>query len=220
MSDPFSTNEAAAPAKNSSPRLLQFSVLTIMLLTAAVGVWVAQIQTTEQTEQMRLEIPSLQKAARELIITDPNQYAAVQHPMIWNNDFRWRIYLPEDHQYQLAFATEEIDSNNLVEPFDTKVIEPGEYELELQYEKEKDDSFRITVLLDKEVIFEKLHPAGWNDNSGSSGSSNISDSVQRDVDAPLEIMRTRFHQRDEKGNTSSAKGPTNGILIWLDTLKE
>ncbi|PHR90942.1 MAG: hypothetical protein COA78_34275 [Blastopirellula sp.] len=220
MSDPFSNNEEAVPAKSSSPKLLQFSVLTIMLLTAAVGVWVAQIQTAEQTELMRLEIPNLQKAARELIIVDPNQYTAVQHHMTWNDDFRWRIYLPEGHRYQLAFATEKIDSNNLVEPFDTQVVEPGEYELELQYKREKDDSFRIAVLLDEKVIFEQLHPAGWNDNSGSSGASNISDSVQRDVDAPLEIMRTRFHTRDEKGNSSSAQGPVNGILIWLDTVDE
>ena len=49
MSDPFSNNEAAEPAKSSSPKWLQFSVLTIMLLTATVGVWVAQIQTTDSS---------------------------------------------------------------------------------------------------------------------------------------------------------------------------
>ncbi|PHR90944.1 MAG: hypothetical protein COA78_34285 [Blastopirellula sp.] len=218
MSDPFSNDEAAEPAKSSSPKWLQFSVLTIMLLTATVGVWVAQIQTTEQTEQMRLEIPNLQKAARELIITDPGQYTAVRHHETWNDDFRWRIYLPEGHQYQLALATEKIDDGILPAPFDTKIMKPGEYELELRYKKQKDDSYRITVLLDEEVIFEQLHPAGWNDNSGSRGASNISDSLQRGLDRPLEIMRTRFHVRDEKGNSSTPKEPSNGIVIWLDTV--
>ncbi len=225
-SNTTSTAEAAPPRKRSPWRLLQFSLLSILLLTVAIAVWLAYRRTLQETAQMRRELPSLREVARELIVADPERYAVVQHHQMSMADFRWRIHLPQGRPYKLALATHNISPNNSGSLSSGSVssgpaaatceISSGEHELELQKNRREDQSWQVLVLVDGEVVMEKTLPEEWEPSMGSAGGSWVSGSVQQDVEQPLVLFRRRFVIIDNTGIRRTPRYPSNGIALWID----
>ncbi len=224
-SNTTSTTEAASPGKKGPWRLLQFSLLSILLLTVAIAVWLAYRRTLQETAQMRRELPGLREVARELIVADPERYAVVQHHQNWMVDFRWRVHLPQGRPYTLSLETHKISPNNSGSfsgsvssgpAAETCEIDPGEHELELQKNRREDQSWQVLVLVDGEVVMEKTLPEEWEPSMGSAGGSRVSGSVQQDIEQPLILFHRRFVIIDDKGIRRTPSYPSNGIALWID----
>lgn len=211
MSD-ASVPSPAQPRSRLRPR---FSLLTLLLLIAATASWLAYWRIAKRTERIRAELPGLREIARSLIVEDPAQYAAVQQHSLWDDDFRWRVYLPPQHRYQVHLATDAVDHRGQPTPVASASIPPGKHELELRSRK-ADDHWQIDVLIDDEVRLSDTRPLEWNPRRGSSGASEIRTLRQSLTTQPLSLFRRRF-MMDDSGQWNVPDGPTNGIALWIDT---
>ncbi|KAA5539626.1 hypothetical protein FYK55_23965 [Roseiconus nitratireducens] len=190
-----------------------FHLLTILLLVAAIACWLSFYQLWSETQRMESELPSLRELARELVVSDPSMYAVVRHHQLWNDDFRWRIYLPPDGNYEIHLATREI-AGDLPQPKVSKPIAPGEHELELRTAPDGDE-VRVEVLLDGKVHLETREPDEWDDASGSVGGSKFSANRQQQPDQPLILFHRRFSFPNSGNTVRAPDGPGRGLVLWI-----
>lgn len=215
------TPDAAQPPR----RRPQFGLLTLLLLVTAVASWTAFWQTRREMARLEARLPGMREIARPLRVDDPLQYAVVRHHELWNDDFRWRVYLPPNDRYRLRLATKEVDQQGLAEAVDQIELPPGEHELELRHEQ-VDQEWRIAVLVDGEERLRDAQPSEWNTGRGSSGGSAFATSKQQPVVQPLVLFRRRFmvpagssgaSGSAASGSATTPQGPSDGILVWIES---
>ena len=204
---------------------LQWSLQTLLLLTAVVAVWVAYFRLRQQIPPLEQKIDVLQQMARELIVDDEGQIAVVMLPQMWYDESRWEIYLPEG-QYVMRLATRQIDDQlvTLVLGRDKEVFPPavgqtpvsgGRHRIELM--RSEDGSGReITVLVDDRPVIEAEESADWWPGHGSTGGSQFSSCAQRSAHEPLVLFRRRFSRQLKGGRCVTPKGPTEGLMLWIE----
>jgi hypothetical protein len=204
---------------NSSPKrgfILQWSLQTLLLLTAAVAVWLTYARFRQRIPQLEQQIDAMQRMARELTVVDESQIAVVKLQELWYDENRWQIYLPPG-EYRIRLATREIDGKGLPPVFDGSPISAGQHLIELVQSGESDDR-KITVVVDDTPLIETVESADWSDRPGSSGGSLFGRCTQRDPNEPLVLFRRRFHQRMKNGQRSTPKGPTEGLMLWIERM--
>lgn len=204
---------------NTPTRRAQFSLLTILLLIASAAVWMAFYSVSQDVQRMHSQLPGLRDVARELVIKDTQQYAAVfKAPTRWN-EFIWNVYLPPvespQKSYKLCLAMDEIDETGLVDALASVAVGAGTHEIELRYQREKEQA-RLEVLVDGKPVTDEARPLDWESGSGSSGASQMTTSISQSVDEPLVLFRRRFMRKTSKQRSSVPNEPSEGILIWID----
>ncbi|MCC9605026.1 hypothetical protein LOC68_25030 [Blastopirellula sp. JC732] len=215
--------ESPAPTP-PRPSLMRFSLFTLMSATAVFAVWMAFFLTARETKRMELMLPSLRNLARELRVDVPSWYAAVRHQELSDDDFRWRVYLPPDHKYQLCLASrnfmtymhpgEEKPAPSLVAP-----SAPGEHEVTLNYYKVEEE-WIIQVSVDDQIVMQESQPADWNLGLGSSGGSKIDTNRQFSIEEPLELFDRVFSvPLPDQPNSSSTQRSETGLRLWVETLE-
>jgi hypothetical protein len=193
---------------------LQWSLQTLLLLTAAVAVWVAYFRLRQQIPRLEQEIDSLEQMARELIVEDEEQIAVVMLPQMWYDESRWDIYLPEG-KYVMRLATRRIGEKGLAPAVRQTPIRGGRHRVELM--RSDDGAGReITVLVDDRPVIEAEEGASWDPRGHSGGGSEFGKCVQRPADEPLVLFRRRFHRRSKGGGSVAPKGPTKGLMLWIE----
>lgn len=223
-SDTESTSTAASGSATLPPtprrRRPQFGLSTMMLLILAVASWAAHWQARSELTRIQAELPRLREISRQLQVDDPTQYAVARHHETWNDDYRWRIYLPPRYRHQLKLATEQVDQQGLPEAAQQGEIAAGEHEVELNYEK-VDERWQIAVFVDGQVVVADERPVAWNAGRGSSGGAQFSESRQQPVVLPLELFRRRFmvptDPTSHGGRATVPAGPCDGILLWIES---
>ena len=207
---------------------LQWSLQTLLLLTAAVAVWVAYVRLRQQIPRLEQEIDSLGQMARELIVEDEEQIAVVMLPPMWYGESRWEIYLPEG-EYVMRLGTRQIDDQltSLVLGPDKERFPPavgetpigaGHHRIELMRSEEWRGR-EITVLLDDRPVIEAEEEPDWNTGGTSTGASEIGDCVQRPAHEPLVLYRRRFYLRQKGGQYVAPKGPAKGLMLWIEPVE-
>ena len=192
-----------------------------MLAITAVATWTAYWQTHQHTLRLQQQLPGLRNLARRLRVDDPDQYAVARQHELWNDDFRWRVYLPPEHQYDLRLAAEEVKGAGLAPVAAERSIAPGEHELQLTCEK-VDDQWRIRVLVDGEQYLSETRPGEWNGGQGSSGGAEFTTSEQEVLSQPLVLYRCRFMVPNSQNpnNWNTPSGPSNGLLLWISESRD
>ncbi len=198
-----------------SGRRLQINLFTLLSLIAAVAAWAAFWRLREEVRRYEVVIPAMRDSARVLEIDDPGRIAVVRHHELWNDDFRWRVFLPDDRSYQLALATDEIEESGLAVPKSTVDIPSGEHELLFTYRQQDDDRWRLRVELDGDCVIECDEESGWNLVYGSQGGAEFRGSVQRDPSEPLVLFRRRFFE-GSRSSHSPPKGAASGAMLWIE----
>lgn len=192
----------------------QIRLRTLLLLLAAVAVWLAYRSNRGQIEFLESRIAALQPLARELIIDDESQIAVVKLAELWYDENEWQVYLPEG-RYRLSLATRRIEERGLAPAASTAWLPAGTHHVVLE-QRRREDAWQIVVTADGKPLCAVEEPKDWNSSHGSTGGGEYSLSRQEPCDQPVVLFRRRFHQADGRGGSTTPPGPTEGILLWIE----
>jgi hypothetical protein len=212
LAEPTSTVE-------QSPRrrvaLRQVSLRTLLLLTAAVAVWIADGKNRYDNARLQEQIAAMRPLARELSVEDPDQFAVVKNEERWYDQNDWKVYLPPG-EYQLSLATREVVELGVTPALKSVPLTAGMHEIAIEQTRGADKSSRVVVTVDGQEAVRVEEPEDWDPGHGSSGGGHFTNSTQQPADAPLILFRRRFSERTGKFSYSPPKGPCNGLLLWIE----
>ena len=211
MSEPIETK----PAPRRTYR--QISLRTLLLLTAAVAVWVAHFKNRSDNEHFTEQINTMRPLARELIVVDPSLAAVVKQDEHWYDQNDWKYFLP-DGDYRLQIATREIDEKGLAPVTQSVPIKAGMGHVGLEQKRNQNRDWLVTITAEGKEILSFEEPADWDAGRGSSGGGLHSESTQLPPDEPIVLFRRRFMVETMPGGGSytTPQGPSNGLLLWIE----
>jgi len=217
-SQPAQPSENDGAVSRPDRRRWQVGIRTLILITAAIAVWLAFFLNRAHNRTMEVRIKSMQSLAHELLIEDEKKVAVVQADPEWYDQNEWKIYLPKG-EYQLCLATRGIEDKGFPAKKESTRLAAGEHYLAL--EQPHDDTTCRVVIKDRgEAVLTAEEPKEWNPRSGSMGGGQYSQSEQLAANEPVVLFRRRFMgPRGAKGMTSVPKGPTEGILLWIEPVR-
>lgn len=203
------------PAVGSPPRRRwQLGLRTLVLLLAAIAVWMTYFINRRQIESLAARIATMRPLARELVIDDPRKIAVVKLQELWMDDHRWEVYLPAG-QYRLCLATRGVDQTGLAPIVRSGRIGPGRHLLGLEQRREQ-DGWRVTATWDGTGRLTAEEPREWDSGRGSMGGGEFSLSTQLAADQPAVLFRRIFTRQDARGQWSIPSGPAEGVLLWIE----
>jgi hypothetical protein len=194
--------------------LWQIGLRTLFLVMTAAAVWIVYVTNRYATENYEERIAAMRPLARELAVKDVAQVAVVKLEPYWYDENRWAVYLPEG-KYRLCLATSEVDESGLAPIVASAPISAGRHELTLEQEP-SENGWRVTVDSDGVPALTAEEPKAWYPARGSSGGSEFDMSKQVDADKPVVLFRRRFSQPGTGLGSSTPKGPTDGIIVWIE----
>ncbi len=206
----------AAPRKRRF--VLQWSLQTLLLLTAVVAVWVGYLRYRLEIPRLEREIDAMKRMAAELIVEDPQRVAAVMLPAVWMDEPRWDIHLP-DGVYVMRLATREIDKTGLAPTLGESPIDAGRHLIELQ-KSDDEDGWRFTVLVDDRSTLEAKEKPDWDPVRASEGGAEFAICTQLPPDEPVVLYRRRFQRTSKNGQSVIPEGPTEGVMLWIERVGE
>ncbi len=197
-------------------RFLQWNIATLLLLMTAVGVWTSYFRLKSETERMDGELDSLRQLARELLVSDPSQFAIVKRHEEWYGDDVWDVHCPEGSRYLLKLATREIGRDNMPDTKYFMELSPGHHVISLEKTLSGED-MSARAVVDGELAIEVSESSDWYPDGGrSSWGGGYNRSTQVPADKPLELTRMRFHKPQGNGTSSTPDEPYNGIFLWIE----
>jgi hypothetical protein len=194
----------------------QVGLRTLLLLVAAVAVWLTYFVNLRHNASLELRIKALLPLAHELVVDDPGKIAAVKLEEYWFDENRWDVYLP-DGSYRLCVATREIDDQKLAPAVKCAPIPSGRHRIALE-QKEGKEVRRVAIAVDGRELLAVEEPKEWDPGFGSSGGGQYSVSEQFVADQPVVLFRRRFMRDDGKGVHTIPTGPTEGLMVWIEPI--
>lgn len=194
----------------------QVGLRTIILLTAAVAVWLSYALERRRIAGLTARIISLRPLARELEVDNPSKIAVVKQEELWYDENRWDVYLPADRRYRLCVATRGIADDVIPPPAASAPLAPGRHVVAVDQLKDG-DGWRVVAECDGARLLSVAESKEWDPGSGSMGGGNYSLSEQFAPDRPLILFHRRFMgPRDAKGVSTTPKVPTAGVMLWIE----
>jgi hypothetical protein len=197
-------------------RAWQVGVRSALLLTGAVGVWLAFAMNRQRNAELTIRVKTMRPLARALLREDLRKIAVVKLQDHWMDENQWDLYLPPGNGYRLCLATRKVDNQGLSAPIASVPLPPGRHRI-LMEQTEVGEVCRIDVSCDHDPILSAEEPKTW--NSGSSSTTvEFTESTQLAADRPVVLQRTRLMHRDAQGRmtTRSDDPPGDGILLWIE----
>ena len=209
-----SENSNATPVKKRG-WLPQFSLLTVLLVTAVVAIGIVYFDNQAKIATIRNQLNGLEAIDRSLVIDDPNKVYVVGRMATRFGECIYDIHVPETPKFQLHLALDQVDQKDLALPTKSILLRPGKCSIEIR-QMDGDTTSVIQVLVDEKVVIKETRDKDWNPRKGSSGSGDISHLEQFDVDATVVLYRKRFMVDQGNGTSSAPNGPGAGVLLWLE----
>jgi hypothetical protein len=200
--------------KRRDRRRWQFGLRTLSLLMAAIAVWLTFFINRRHNATLEARIKAMVPLAHELVIEDAKKIAVVKLEEYWYDENRWDIYLP-DGRYRLCLATREVDESGLAPVAKSRPIKAGRHRLALEQRRDG-DVWRVTVAWDRTGLLAVEEPKDWDPGVGSSGGGDYSVGEQLAADKPAVLFRRRFTREVSEGQMTTPRGPTEGILLWIE----
>lgn len=207
------TRNDASGVDRPGRRRWQIGLRTLILLMAAVAVWLTYFVNRRHNASLERRISAISPLAHELIIDDPKKVAFVKLEEHWFDENRWEIYLPEG-AFRLCLATRGIDIDGLAPVVISAPIASGTHHLVLEQERDQ-DLWRIKALWDESELITHEEPKNWG-GSGSTSTARSGQSAQSSPDQPILFLRRRFMRSDGSGRSTTRTGPTEGVLFWIE----
>jgi hypothetical protein len=201
-------NATLKRTRTAAAQRWQWSLTTLLLLTAAIAAWTAWLQVRRESASLRREIALMEELARRLLVDDPSQFAVVEKSEMWYDQDRWEVFLPEGSAYVVNLATRDIGATGFAEAAWQKPIAPGRHHITWFADQSGDSATpKIVVDVDGERLIEALENTDWAAQSGNWWGSGSYDRVtQLPVGQPLQLQRRRF----------STPGQAAGVLLWIE----
>jgi hypothetical protein len=201
-------------ASRPGRRRWQVGLPTLLLLMAAIAVWMAYLINRRQNARLEARIRASVPLVHELVIHDPAKIAVVKLEEYWHDENRWDVYLP-DGPYRLCLATRGIDDQGLAPVVTSRPIEAGRRLVALE-DRVDGDVRRVTVAVDGNERLTVEEPEQRGPRPSSSTNVVGSSSQQLPADLPAEVFRRRYRRQDAKGRLISSHGWADGILLWIE----
>ena len=206
------SSEAAIRRPGRKP--WQFGLRTVFLITAAVAVWSAVFVNRRQSAMLESRIAALLPLARELVVDDPNQIAAVGLDRLWHDESRWDVHVPPG-DFRLCMATRAIDQKGLAPVSKSAPIASGRHRLTLKISQEGEVR-RITVVRDEARLLEIVEPKEWEEGRSVSTAWLGASTTRSPADQPFFLIRRLNLLPNAEGVASAQNGPTDGLLLWIE----
>lgn len=213
---PGDAGNSTAAARPPGRRWWQVGLRTLLLLTAALAVWMAFFINRRQNAVLEARIGAMVPLAHELIVGDEKKIAVVKLEEYWYDENRWDLYLPRG-RYRLCLATRDLTDAGLPPALRSVPIAAGLHHLALEQWQDQ-DAWRITVTGDGAEKLSVVEPKEWNPGRGSTGGGQYPVSEQLPPDKPAVLFRRRFMREDCKGRMTTPSGPSEGILLWIEPM--
>lgn len=196
---------------------LQVGLGQLLLATLCAGVWFAHWANQDAIALLEPRLANLQTLSPELLVADPNKIAIVQMPPPWFSSSRWSVYVPTDNT-RICIATDDIDQSGFPAKHESALLPKGQYEIQID-EQIESGLHRFQVTLDGQPCL-KIEKIFLNSARGySTGSDTSSRSTHFDDHVPIVLLRRRYSAPilGSPGSSQSTSGPTEGLLLWLQT---
>ncbi len=198
-------------------RFRQFTLRTLLLLTAAIAVWTLYFTNRRHIGLLEARVKVMWPMTHELIVNDPQRIAVVKLDQLWHDENIWKVYLPEG-RYRLCVATRDVDQQGSAPVVKSVALDPGQHQLALQQRAEGSvlPVWRVAVICNEAEVISVEEPAEWDPGKGSVGGGLFSECTQLPVDEQVVLLRRRFSRPNSAGQSSTPAGPTEGILLWIE----
>jgi hypothetical protein len=195
------------PKTAGGRRRWQWNLKTLLLLMAAIATWTAYICTTRLNQHLRSEVGTLRDLAGELVVTNAKQFAIVNSPDQWFDDFRWDVYLPPGSQYVIKLGTRELDETGIPEATQEVQLSPGRYQVHLE-QVQRDNYCEINVEVDGHVVISDRESRTW--SGFLIGLGDYTHTQQFPTSKPLGLQQSRALVR-------LARPLPNVRILWIET---
>ena len=196
-------------------RRRQVGLRTLLLLTAAIAVWIAVFVNRRENALLEQRIKAMVPLAHELTIKTDEKIAAVALEQLWHYERRWDVFLPH-HDYWVCLATRGV---GIGLPIDCKsvLIKPGRHRIVLE-QRATQDGWRVTLTLDDALVLTVDEPKSWFDETGLSflSSSGVASPTEEFAPAAQVVLFVSLfpHSYRVAGATVPSP-PDEGIALWI-----
>lgn len=208
----------ATPAPAPAPRRgrWQIGLRTVVLLTAAVAVWLTYSLERRRIADLTNRIAALSPLARELVVDDPGKIAVVKREERWYDENRWDVHLPAGRRYQLHLATREIAEGGFPPSAASAPLPSGRHVVTVDQVRDG-GNWRVEAGCDGTRLLSVKEPKEWDPGSGSTGGGHYPVSQQFVPERPVILFQRRFMgPRDKQGRAATPQGPTAGVMLWIE----
>ncbi len=198
------------------PRRVQFSILTILLVTTIIALSISLAMLSHEITPLREEVARLRDEVGELNVQDATLLHAIRVDTENELEWKWRIWLPEGANYRLRAHGGPVPKDGY--PSDGGTIylrEPGEYVVRYLIRRDPRDGKWNGSLHTRTGSVGKDHQPWVEWTSRTSASGGVGASTRSfETDQRVEIIR---HRVSTKAKSSTAiEDPAAGFMIWLE----
>jgi len=189
----------------------RFSLASLLLLTAVVGLTFALLVGNIQRRDDDAELSELRNLAGRLTVTDPDLVHAIPVPMAGALKWQWQIYLPPDKDYELVLIAGDIPESGIPKRWSARTgfRKSGKFLLTASVEKDRHGN----LILATEAQGQNLNQPVANENWGGhqylglkNGETTVGDAEQ-----PLVLSHIR---------ASKSVDPPYALMILIEEYKE
>ncbi|MDB4540416.1 hypothetical protein N9250_01880 [bacterium] len=204
---------------NKMRRSMRFGLSELLLLTAAIAVWIPVFVARRRIPPLERDIQIMRRATTDLFVEDETQLTARVLPNILPHLSVWKCRSPLDAKLELRMATEGINSLGLPTGYQSVVLPGGANTIHLKTIKDQ-HGFHEFVYLDGAVVLEEHHPLEWADTFTSSSKTDVGrEAGTFPLDQVLMLVDERYSLRHPylKNEIAPAAADQDhkGVLLWI-----
>ncbi|MEM6474074.1 MAG: hypothetical protein AAF802_31275 [Planctomycetota bacterium] len=206
--------------------MTKFGLKSLLLLLSFIALAIALVMSRMEIEELRNELVTYRNEMRQLTIEDENLIHAIQIPGFGRKAWRWRVYLPEDKEYRIRLAFDDIPQRGLPKSppdnvfvnlpkgesiLSASVVREGEgWGLSLRSETEGSQNFSFTTDI-------AGRDTKWLEKRGgcSQTVAGFSSTQTGEAEQPFTLLSFRDGLSPRPGVTMEDPNPTDGIQLWI-----
>lgn len=239
--------DLVANAGRRSPIRFRFSVLSLMLTAAVVGLAISLWQTSLTLDDARKQVRQLREKYHLLASDDPSKISVLFQETHFKGEWEWRIALPDVwDEYELVCQVGDLPLDGTLPDSGNRVrLQPtsdGHWELSLvgAVMHESGFAFRRSPSLplsaeqvwwmEYDCVSLPAAPRGELFRHRDSSSERLfypkitgiffEEQFSYSPENPLILFEQRIIDYDEKGSSVGAKQPEGGMMIWIQRARK
>ena len=212
---------------------LRFSVATLLLVIALIACLVSHAFVSQELATTKRSLTALRNDTLMLDADDDSSIYALALPTYGDLQWRWKIQLPDDGEYRIRYAFDQISETGLPAssskmdaaflgsdgtplsggaPF---VLEVSIFESGNKWQLAANNGDRGTghFLKNASSWIESYTAVMWTSSISGTGKTDSCDS-----ETPLQLIKMRKAKSVPGGSTVDPE-PTQGVAIWIERIK-
>jgi hypothetical protein len=214
----------------------RFSLATLLLVTTVIALSVALFNATSALTKARSELSKLRNEIRTLDPLETDKMRAIEIPAFGQNQWRWKIDLPDDEKFVLRWAYNDIAADDsMPTQIDPVFNHPKFHAPELPDDEfillvsafEQNGEWFLGVKTESasgrgEMDFAtemKANDSSWLAKRGGNGIHALAGkrkTATNPIETPFVLLRYRKGLSPSPGVTAMDPNPTDGMLIWIE----